>query len=411
VPDVIEIKELPAKRARLQEVMRCHGLKAAVACSYQSVSYLAGTYIFTQIVVPDRMTFCLCLDDGSTVLILCSLETRMVRTQTDITDLVEYTEFVDDPTAVLAKVLRARGISADRVGVESRRLPNRSADMLRAAIPGIDLVAIDEDIEQIQGIKSEADSEMLRNAGCATLDAVLGGIARIQPGNTELELSAAIGSRMYTNGGMPTFTFFSTGERALGSHMEPTHRPLEEGDLWRIDLGGRFNELINSDMARTGVVGEPTAQQEDILQELLAIQAVGFAALEPGRLASEVYDAVSAEFARRNMDFQMPHVGHGIGVGIHEFPILQPHNHELLQPGMVVTIEPMFKAPDRGECYHVEDIALVTEDGFELLTAPQQSLLQIGSGSSTLAFEPAPLAAPARHGVPVTAAHTHCACA
>ena len=104
----------------------------------------------------------------------------------------------------------------------------------------------------------------------------------------------------------------------------------------------------------------------------------GFRALEPGRPASAVFESVADEFGRRGMAFAMPHVGHGIGIGLHEYPILQPGNDSPLQPGMVVNVEPMFKAPERGECYHVEDLAVVTEDGFQLLTQPQERLLRIG---------------------------------
>ena len=118
-------------------------------------------------------------------------------------------------------------------------------------------------------------------------------------------------------------------------------------------------------------------EQEDILQNLLAIQAAGFRALEPGRPASSVYRAIEEEFARRKMNFQMPHIGHGLGIGLHEFPILQPANDAPLQAGMVLNIEPMFKAPERGECYHVEDLAVVTDNGYELLTQPQTSLIRI----------------------------------
>jgi Xaa-Pro aminopeptidase len=73
----------------------------------------------------------------------------------------------------------------------------------------------------------------------------------------------------------------------------------------------------------------------------------------------------------------MPHVGHGIGIGLHEFPILHPGNHAPLRAGMVLNVEPMFKSAARRECYHVEDLAVVTEDGFRLLTQPQSSLLRI----------------------------------
>jgi Xaa-Pro aminopeptidase len=366
-----------AQRAALAESLRDNGLRVVALNSYQAVSYFAGTNILTQVSLPDRMAFCLCFDDGSAAMIVCDIEASMVRTQTDIPQILEFVEFVDDPTETLAKALIDRGVTNGRIGVQSRRMPARSADILTRALPDVEIVEIDDPVEEAQTVKSGDEIGMLQAAAQRTLDSVLAGAAATGPGHTEQELCARIGSRMYTAGGMPVFTFFGTGERALGAHVEPIDRRLVEGELWRIDLGGRFYELMNSDLARTGVVGEPDDEQESILQDLLACQAAGFAALEPGRPASDVFHAVAAEFERRGMTFAMPHVGHGIGIGLHEFPILHPGNHAPLRAGMVLNVEPMFKSAARRECYHVEDLAVVTDDGFRLLTQPQSSLLRI----------------------------------
>jgi Xaa-Pro aminopeptidase len=366
-----------SRGAKLIPLIAEHQLDAIAVSSYQAVSYLAGTNILTQVTLPDRLTFGVFSASGEPFLVVCDIEASMVRDQTDIPTLEQYVEFADDPTEVLAKSLVERGMAGARLGIEGRRLPGRSLDILRAALPNVELVMLDDEIEAVQSVKTAGEIDALKYAAQSTLDAVLTGIEQIDAGRSELEFAAAIGAKMYTAGGVPTFTFFSTGRRALGAHNEPVDRPLTEGELWRIDLGGRFHQVINSDLARTGVVGAPTAEQEDILQNLLACQMAGFRALGPGRPASGVFHAVAAEFAKRGMDFAMPHVGHGLGIALHEFPILQPANDTPLEVGMVVNVEPMYKMPDRGECYHVEDLAVVTEDGFELLTQPQTELLRI----------------------------------
>jgi Xaa-Pro aminopeptidase len=181
------------------------------------------------------------------------------------------------------------------------------------------------------------------------------------------------------SGGLLSFMVFSAGERALGAHAEAVDRPLVEGDIWRIDFGARFFNVINSDLARTGVVGEPTRQQEETLHALRATQDAGFNALEPGRPANEVFAAVKNEFAKQGLPFFMPHIGHGLGIGVHEFPMLEPHNAIPLEVGMVLNIEPMVRVEGRGECYHTEDLAVVTPDGHRLLTKPQTDLIRIGA--------------------------------
>lgn len=366
-----------AKRARLDGIIEAHGLDAAVLCSYQGVSYFAGTHIMTQVSLPDRLEFLIERPGGRGTLLLCSIETSMVRSQSDIDDVREYVEFADDPAASLAAVLRDLGLESGRIGVELRRLPAASGDVLRAALPDIELAGIDDDVEIVQAVKDEREIAALQHGAQSTLDAVLAAASAAGPETTEVDFCGEVYARMASAGGVPTFLVFASGERALQAHAEAIDAPFEPGTIWRIDVGARFDNVINSDLARTGVAGEPAAEQEELLAAVRATQDAGFCVIEPGRPAREVFEAVKAEFGRQGLDFWMPHVGHGLGIGLHEFPLLEPRNDTPLEVGMVLNVEPMARVDSRKECYHSEDLALVTEDGHRLLTRPQDALIRI----------------------------------
>jgi Xaa-Pro aminopeptidase len=368
-----------SRRARMTSVIADNDLRAAVASSYQAVSYFGGTNIITQVAVPDRLEFCVMFDEGDATLVICSLETSMVRTQTDIPDIYEYTEFADVPAGALVSLLRDRGVTSGRVGIEARRLHAEAYQHIREALPDVELVPIDDAIEAAQMVKSEDEIEMLRYGAQSTLDAVLAAAGATQIGDSELDMCGDIASRLMKSGGLLSFMVFGAGERALGAHAEAVDRPLAEGDIWRIDLGARFFDVINSDLARTGIVGEPSSRQEETLHALRATQDAGFNAIEPGRPASEVFTAVKNEFAKQGLPFFMPHIGHGLGIGLHEFPMLEPQNSTPLEVGMVLNIEPMVRVDEHGECYHSEDLAVVTPAGHRLLTKPQSDLIRIGA--------------------------------
>jgi Xaa-Pro aminopeptidase len=372
-------KSTSERRARLDAIIEDRGLDAAVICSYQGVSYFGGTHIMTQVSVPDRLEFLIERPGGLGTLFLCSIETSMVRSQSDIDDIREYVEFADDPAESLAGVLGALGLGSARIGVELRRLPVASADAIRRALPEVELVAIDDEVEIAQAVKDADEIAMLQQGAQATLDAVLGAARDARSGITEIEFCGDIYKRLAMAGGVPEFLVFATGERGLQAHAEAIDAPFEPGSIWRIDLGARFDSVINSDLARTGVVGEPVPEQEELLTALRATQDAGFAAIEPGRPAREVFEAVKAEFEAQGLDFWMPHVGHGLGIGLHEFPLLEPRNDTPLEVGMVLNVEPMARIDRRTECYHTEDLAVVTEDGHRLLTEPQSSLIRIGA--------------------------------
>jgi Xaa-Pro dipeptidase len=131
-------------------------------------------------------------------------------------------------------------------------------------------------------------------------------------------------------------------------------------------------------MARTGVVGESDPTQAEIFAHLRATQQAIFETIEVGRPSKELYETCRREFEQRSLPFSMPHVGHGLGVGLHEAPFLHPGNDTPLEPGMVMAIEPLTVMADRREAYHTEDLVLVTEDGHRLLSSPQEKLLVTG---------------------------------
>src|SRR5262249_37286651 len=285
----------------------------------------------------------------------------------------------DVPIIAFADLLKERGLVKGRIGYESTRLHAQAYLDLRRVLPDIELVPVDHPVEAVQSVKTPTEIEQLRYAAQTTLEAVLDAAAKAKPGDSELSVSANISHQITSNGGIYAFMVFSSGARALGAHPEASRQPLEEGTIWRVDLGGRFFEFMHSDLARTGVVGEANTRQQEIMAALHAIQHAGFEAIAPGRAAKDVFNAVDSEFKRQGLPFSMPHVGHGLGIGLHEPPILEPKNDTPLEPGMVINVEPMVKLEDQGECYHTEDLALVTEDGYELLTKPQEELIPITS--------------------------------
>ena len=363
--------------ARLQDIMKRKSLDAVVVSSYQNVSYFAGTYLSTQISLPDRLAFLVVPREQPPTLLVCGIETRQVLTQTDIEDVRDYVEFAENPTEILGQILEERGLAGGSIGIDGRRLPVVSADLLRDRLRGAELVAIDDDIELAQSVKDRWEIDTLEKAAKATLAAAEETAAELPPGSTERDFSTMVFLKLMEKGGSPLFQVFATGERTMQAHPETSDRRLEPGILWRIDFGARFSEVINSDLARTGVVGEPSAEQEATLKALRATQDAGFRAIEPGRKAKDVFEAVKAEFKSQGLPFGMPHIGHGMGIGLHEFPMLEPGCDIELQVGMVLNIEPMVVMEDRKEAYHTEDLAEVTETGARLLTPPQERLLRV----------------------------------
>jgi Xaa-Pro aminopeptidase len=98
----------------------------------------------------------------------------------------------------------------------------------------------------------------------------------------------------------------------------------------------------------------------DVHQELLE-------AIRPGVRACDLFEQCRAGFEKRGLNFRLSHIGHGIGLGLHEFPMLNPLTSQELLPGMVLCIEPLH-FDDEG-LFHIEDMVQVTDDGVRLLSS------------------------------------------
>jgi Xaa-Pro dipeptidase len=192
--------------------------------------------------------------------------------------------------------------------------------------------------------------------------------ATIRPGVREIDLFAAIYSRLAAQLGEPLILdcCLGSGPRTLESEPQPTARRLAPGDLVLIDLFPNLGGYV-ADYTRT-CVGEPTpAQREQHAALEQALHAVE-AALRPGVTAAAI-DALArktladAGFAAYTYQH---HTGHGFGIRTPEAPWFIPADQTTLQAGMVVAIEPGIYHPVHGGM-RLEGNYIITDEGCEAL--------------------------------------------
>jgi Xaa-Pro aminopeptidase len=164
-------------------------------------------------------------------------------------------------------------------------------------------------------------------------------------------------------------TIVATGPvNAARPHHRPTDTVIERGHTVIIDVGALFDGY-HSDMTRTFFVGEPTAEQLEMYEVVLAAQRAGVAAVDAGISSAEL-DAVCRDVidAAGYGDWFTHGTGHGVGLLIHEDPFINRTGDLRLQVGDVVTVEPGVYREGFGGI-RVEDLVVVTESGCRVLTA------------------------------------------
>jgi Xaa-Pro aminopeptidase len=139
-----------------------------------------------------------------------------------------------------------------------------------------------------------------------------------------------------------------------------------ESEIIRFDVGGQYGPWT-SDFARTYSTGNPTEAQRQTHAALIDIETATIAMMGPGVPAEDVYFFCRDRFKDAGLQFYMPHVGHGFGLELHEFPMLRAGEKTRLAPGMVFNVEPSTFDDDM-VAYHTEDLLVITETGTRLLT-------------------------------------------
>ena len=209
--------------------------------------------------------------------------------------------------------------------------------------------------------------EVLTRAAVATEHALMATYSTVKPGVKERDLVARLGANILQSGAdLPSFLFFTVGPNTGYAHPDPTDLEVQRGDLIKTDCGGYFSGYF-SDIGRTVSVGRATPEQHSVYNRLMEVHRKTIDAMRPGVLASHVYDVNVQAYKEVEIPFSLPFAGHGVGLYIHEVPMLAKLDDTPLQANMVFAVETRVRWPGR-EGYHIEDLVVIREDGPEVIT-------------------------------------------
>jgi len=195
-----------------------------------------------------------------------------------------------------------------------------------------------------------------------------------RPGMTERQIADRLSAEMLERGAQGlAFLLVLTGEKTGLPHGDTGDRVWGEDEFLLIDFGARYNDYP-ADITRTFCHGEPTAQMRAMVDAVYGANKAarefaraGLSCAAVDRAARDVIEA--AGFG----EYFIHRLGHGLGLSVHELPNIVAGNDQLLQPGMVFTIEPGVYIPGVGGV-RIEDNVVVTDDGIQVLTSYPREL-------------------------------------
>jgi Xaa-Pro aminopeptidase len=235
-------------------------------------------------------------------------------------------------------------------------------------------------VEELRGIKDEGELAALGRASAITASAIGVLASEIRIGMSERAVARRL-EQLFGELGAEDRAFdtiVGSGPHSAIPHHQPGSRQLQAGDLLVVDAGARV-EGYHADMTRTFIVGgQVEAWQSEVHAVVLAAQQAAAAGCRPGASARERYGVARAVIDDAGYGPAFTHgLGHGVGLEIHEAPMLGPRSAGSLARDMAITVEPGVYLTGRGGV-RIEDTLVVSDTGPGILTEAPRDLVPVG---------------------------------
>lgn len=268
------------------------------------------------------------------------------------------------PIDFVADILDEMGYRKSKIGVETLDIPGVCYDYLRILLP--DAVFSDSQpvFDRMRAVKSKPELRHMSRINMATAKAITVAFEMAKPGDTEREIARDM-ITMTLEYGADTVAFMTmgAGPNIWETHHIPGNYKLQEGDLIHVDFGCVFDGYL-SDISRMAVVKKPDKHQLEAYKVVVEAERVTGEALQPGVTAMDVHNAVKEFYESHGHEYNRAFIGHGLGIGCHEYPFLGPsHGDWILEPGMFFQVEPSIALGHSK--MHTEDSYVLTAKGSE----------------------------------------------
>jgi Xaa-Pro aminopeptidase len=361
-----QLKTRRGRLSRLRLLFSASGVDAILVTHLPNINYLCG---FT----------------GSAGMLLVESDRATLFTDSRYTFQCREEVFAVDVRIVAGGLIRGVGdmlrakrgalhvaYSVAQVTVAQKRALSAAAGKRVGWVAGLN------EVERLRAVKDAAELATMSEAAKLISKVWTQVVRKIRPGMTELRVAADLEHAMKVGGASgPAFeTIVASGARSAWAHARATAKLLRKNELVVMDQGAILRGYC-SDMTRTVFLGRPSDRVRRLYDAVLEAQQAARAVTGPGASAGEVDAAARKTLKRHKLGQYFTHsTGHGLGIEVHEMPRLGRGETFVLEPGMVVTIEPGVYVEGLGGI-RIEDDVVVTSNGAEDLTSATREFLEL----------------------------------
>lgn len=379
--------EYEARVKALTENMQKHDLDAIILTSKDHTRYFCGFQIIIWVSNLSKPGALIITQDGETTFVGPYARLSTVEVSTLVDELRPWDPQGRDGMPVsypeaIYEVLTSNDTNKGRIGMEigpEMRVHLSYDDFtdLMGRMAACEIVDAGPAIWPLRMVKSAREIERLRQACAINSTAFERAIHRIHPGMTEMELHRRLCIEMFELGAEDSLLngVRAGAERYSQGNSPPSDRPIGIGEMVIMD-GGPVYRGYYSDIIRQAIIGPPSARQRAIYDTAVETCYEGLKHIKAGTIPEDIVQAIDT-YAERSAyadQYRSPGwSGHGIGLTVHEPPMIQLGNRAPLQAGMVLAIEPDFYEEGVG-VFGIEQNILVTDEGYDLLSPVDHDL-------------------------------------
>jgi len=239
----------------------------------------------------------------------------------------------------------------------------------------VNLIPISDGLERMRSIKDSGEIKLLKKSANISSRSFLEVIKCIKVGVEEREVALLLEFQIRKNGaeGIPFPFIVASGQRGTLPHGVASGKRIRRGEFITIDYGAVYRGYC-SDETCTVIIGKPTQRQKRVYQTVKDAHDRAINMVRPGIKIHQVDSAARRLIEKAGLGKYFRHgTGHGVGLSVHEEPRIAPKQEDIIEVGMVFTIEPGVYIPGWGGV-RIEDMVRVTGQGCEPMSSVPKEL-------------------------------------
>ncbi len=369
LPVANQFNRFPSTRwDQIPNMLQAEGFDVLVAVSPENVAYTSGHSEDTLHILRDRISATIIPADGTPIYLVYAALERQARLYSWIKDMRGY-QYAESPIKVMADILEEMGFERGSVALEQEYFSAGYYEELRGCLPKARYGDGSTILAKCRAVKSEEEIAFIEAAERANETAHLKVYRTLKPGDTEIAIARRVLAQNLLEGAdFTNHVSVNAGKNTtIGLRYICDETPIKVGDVVNIDSGCKFAGYT-TDLSRPVVVGKPSDRQRSMWQTLYEANRKAVEATRVGMRARDAY----AQLRNRKEYANVWFYGHGLGLFVHEPPLLTPFEAHglktttnqsanwIIEPNMLLMVENSLRDTEAGQHYHFEDLVLVT---------------------------------------------------